>query len=185
MPLVTVDYPKGALTSEQKHALAEQLTSVMLEIEGGADTPAGRSIAWVKFKETNAEDWYIGGTNDGSYVSPSGRFHIELNVPEGSTDQVRKTAAHKAITDAVLRVTGVEPEAAAARSVWIQIFEWPEGCLATSGRTSSLLGIAKMAGIPKAHPLLDYPRAYFAAKDKMYDAHAFPPTTAGRALVKY
>jgi phenylpyruvate tautomerase PptA (4-oxalocrotonate tautomerase family) len=185
MPLITVDYPTGSLTPEQKAQLAEEMTKVILEIEGGADTPGGRSIAWVRFKEMPNDDWYIGGTNDGSYTSPTGKFLIELNVPEGSTDQVRKTAAHKAITAAFLRVTGVKDEEGAARSVWIQIFEWPEGCLATNNKTSSLLGIARLAGVPKDHPLLDYPRAYFDAKDRMYDAHQFPPTTAGRALVRY
>jgi phenylpyruvate tautomerase PptA (4-oxalocrotonate tautomerase family) len=185
MPLMTVDYPKASLTGPQKVALAEALTRVMLEIEGGADTPGGRSIAWVKFREVQADDWFIGGKTDGTYVSATGKFLIELNVPEGSMDQVRKTQAHNAITAAIVRATGVADQDGAARSVWVQIFEWPEGHLATSGRTASLLGIAKVAGVPADHPLLAYPRAYFDAKDRLYDAHGFPATTAGRALVRY
>lgn len=185
MPLITVEHPRDALTREQKAALAEDLTHVIVQIEGGVDTPASRSIAWVRFKDVEPDDWYIGGVNDGSYVSASGRFLIELNVPEGSMDQNRKSDCHKAITAAVLRATGTEGQEGAARSVWIQIFEWPEGHLATSGRTSSLLGIAKLAGIPAYHPLLGFPRAYFAAKDRLYDAHEFPEHTAGRAIVRY
>ena len=100
-------------------------------------------------------------------------------------DQNRKSDCHKAITEAVLKVVNVEHKDENVRSVWVQIFEWPEGHLATSGRTASLLGIAKIAGIPADHPLLAFPRAYFAAKDRLYDASDFPEHTAGRALVRY
>jgi phenylpyruvate tautomerase PptA (4-oxalocrotonate tautomerase family) len=185
MPLITVEHPRGALTREQKAILAEDLTHVIVQIEGGVDTPATRSIAWVRFKDVEPDDWYIGGVNDGTHVSASGRFLVELNVPEGSMDQIRKSECHKAIASAILKSTGTESKEGAARSIWVQIFEWPEGHMATSGRTSSLLGIAKLAGIPSDHPLLDFPRAYFAAKDRLYDAHQFPAHTAGRAIVRY
>lgn len=185
MPLITVEYPRGALTPEQKATLADHLTQVILEIEGGVDNPQARSIAWVRFREMEGDDWFIGGDNDATYVSASGRFLIELNVPEGSMDQKRKSDCHEAITAAVLKAIGIENKDGAARSVWIQIFEWPEGHLATSGRTASLLGIAKLSGIPADDPLLAFPRAYFAAKDRLYDANGFPEQTAGRALVRY
>jgi phenylpyruvate tautomerase PptA (4-oxalocrotonate tautomerase family) len=185
MPMVTVDYPEGSLSSQQKNALAEELTHVLLQIEGGADTPAGRSIAWVRFRGVPSEEWYCGGKSDNTYVSASGKFLIELNVPEGSMDQNLKSAAHRAITESFLRVTGTPDEDGAARSVWIQIFEWPEGHLATSGRTASLLGIAKVAGIPADHPRLAFTRAYFDAKDRWYNAHDFPKETAGRSLVRF
>lgn len=184
MPMITVEYVDGQLSAEQKAALAEEMTHVILQIEGGADTPAGRSIASVRFRTIAADDWYIGGHTDDTFVSPSGKFLIELNVPEGSMDQARKSDCHKAITEAVLRVKGIEPTDTAARSVWVQIFEWPEGHLATTGRTSALFGIAKVAGIPMDHPLLAFSRRYFEAKETMYEAHGFPAETAGRSLVK-
>lgn len=184
MPLITVEYPEGALLQDQKDALAEEMTHVLLQIEGGADTPEGRSIAWVRFRPIAAADWYIGGTTDRKYVSAAGKFLIELNVPEGSMDQARKSEAHHAINNAFLRVTGTADEKGAARSVWIQIFEWPEGHFATSGRTASLLGIAKLVGKSVDDPLLTFSRAYFDAKDRWYDAHDFPKETAGRALVR-
>lgn len=185
MPLITVQHPPEALDQSQKDDLAEVLTKVILEIEGGADTPQGRSIAWVRFQPIEKTDWYLGGRNDGAFESASGRWLIELNVPEGSMDQERKSGCHVAITNAILAATGTHGIEGAARSIWIQIVEWPEGHLATSGRTSSLLGIAKIAGVPADHPLLDFPRAYFAAKDRLLDQADFPEKTAGRALVRY
>lgn len=185
MPMMTVQHPPHALDQELKDELAEDLTKVILAIEGGADTPEGRAIAWVRFQPIEQEDWYIGGSNDLASEAEAGRWLIELNVPEGSMDQERKSECHRAITKAVLKITGKEDVEGAARSIWIQIFEWPEGHLATSGRTSSLLGIAQIANVPPNHPLLEFPRAYFAAKDRLYDIAEFPDKTAGRALVRY
>lgn len=185
MPMMTVQHPHDVLTPDQKGVLAEDLTQVILQIEGGADTPAGRSIAWVRFQPIAREDWYLGGRNDATFESAAGRWLIELNVPEGSMNQDRKSDCHKAITKAVLDITAKGDIEGAARSIWIQIVEWPEGHLATSGRTSSLLGIARIAGIPADHPLLEFPRAYFDAKDRLYDQAGFPDKTAGRALVRY
>lgn len=185
MPAIIVHTSQGRFDRAEKDALAEELTKVILAIEGGADTPEGRSIAYVRFAESPAEDWYVGGTNTGRFVGGAGNFCIELNVPEGSMDQSRKTMCHKAITKAILKATGTTGEEDANKTVLIQIFEWPEGHLATRGRTASLLGIAKLAGIPADHPLLEYPRAYFDAKDRLYDGAEFPEGTAGRALVRY
>lgn len=184
MPLMTVDYPEGALSHQQKDALAEELTRVVLEIEGGADTPATRSIAWVRFRSVPREDWYVGGTSGDTYVSVAGKFLVELNVPEGSMDQGRKSAAHRAITESFLRVTGTQGTEGAGRSVWVQIFEWPEGHLAAGGRTASIFGIAKFADIPLDGQRMTFTRAYFDAKDRWYDAHNFPKEATGRALIR-
>lgn len=43
MPLITVEHLVGQLSTEQKSNLAEELTRVLLEIEGGGDTPFGRA----------------------------------------------------------------------------------------------------------------------------------------------
>ena len=185
MPVITVDYPKGKFSPGQRDALAEAMTQVILQIEGGADTPAGRSIAWVKFNEIDREDWYIGGDNSTGFEGAAGKFFVELNVPEGSMDQARKSECHQAIFSALLDATGTTDVEGAAQSIFIQIVEWPEGHLAANGKTSSLLGIARQAGIPANHPLLKFPRAYFEAKDRLYDLAEFPDKTAGRALVRY
>ena len=33
--------------------------------------------------------------------------------------------------------------------------------------------------------MLEFPRAYFDAKDRLYDQAGFPEKTAGRAIVRY
>lgn len=185
MPMLTVDCVKGALTREQKGQLAEELTHVMLEIEGGQDTPFGRSISWVRFKEIEKEDWFIGGKSDDTYVAEVGKFLVELNVPEGSMNQERKSLATRAITDAILKTTGSEGIKGAGYSIWVQIFEWPEGHLGANGNTASLFGIAQLAGVPDDTPLFEFSRAYFDAKQRLLDGNGFPEGTAGLALVPY
>lgn len=185
MPMLTVDYPKDSLTRAQKDQLAEEMTHVLLEIEGGQDTPGGRSISWVRFKAIEKDDWFIGGKSDDTYVAEAGKFLVELNVPEGSMNQERKSQAKRAIADAILRATGSEGTKGAARSIWVQIFEWPEGHMGTSGNTASLFGIVHIAGLPDDSPILDFSRAYFDAKQRLFDRNEFPEGAAGRALVPY
>ena len=185
MPLVTVECPAGQLSAPQKADLAEELTRVLLEIEGGGDTPFGRGGSLVRFRDMPRADWFLGGTNDGTYVSASGMFLVELNVPEGLLTQELLSVAHKATNKAIARVTGAGDDPAATRSVWIQVIEWPEGHLAVGGNTMGLFGIAKRAGHPADHPVLAHPRAYFAAKDRWYGSNEFPEQTPGRGLNRY
>lgn len=183
MPMICVDYPSGRLSGDQKAALAEELTSVLLEIEGGGDTPFGRAGSLVRFRELPREDWFVGGKNDDTYVTKSGLFLVEIYVPEGLLDQERISRAHAATTQAIARIIGAD--AADMRHTWIQMFEWPEGSLASGGATATLFGIAKRAGHSPDHPVLKFPRAYFDAKEKLLDAHGFPESGAGRAQNRY
>ncbi len=183
MPMITVEYTSGTLNAEQKADLAEELTAILLEIEGGGDTPFGRAGSSVRFREFAREDWFVGGRNDDSYVSNSGLFLIEIYVPEGLLDQDSKSRAHQATSNAVARMVGAAADE--QRSIWVQLFEWPEGSLASSGHTASLFGIAKRAGHPADHPVLTFPRAYFSAKKRLCDAHGFPENTSGKALNPY
>jgi phenylpyruvate tautomerase PptA (4-oxalocrotonate tautomerase family) len=47
MPMIHVHYQAGSLSAERKRALAEKLTDVLIEVEGGGavDGPKARSIA--------------------------------------------------------------------------------------------------------------------------------------------
>jgi len=185
MPMVTVEHLAGRLSAAQKADLAEELTKVLLDIEGGGDTPFGRAASWVRFRELPADDWFVGGLNDGTHVSESGLFLVEIYVPEGLLDQDRISQAHHATTAAIARVTGAGDAQGATASVWVQVFEWPEGHMAAGGRTSGLFRIAKRAGHPADHPVLTFPRAYFAAKDRVHKSGNFPEKTSGRALDRY
>lgn len=185
MPMCTVHYVKNSITTEQKKALGEEMTNVLLMIEGGQDTPGGRSIAWVMFNELQEEDFFIGGRTDAAYVSEAGKFLVVVTVPEGSMNKERKSLVHKAVNDSFLKLTGTSDIPGAGRSVWVQVNEIPEGHWGTSGKTAGVMGIAMVAGLTPQSPILDFTRAYLDAKESWMETAGYPSDTAGRAVVRY
>jgi len=182
MPMVQLTHVKGALTDEQKDQLSERMTRVLLMIEGDADTPGGRSIAWVLFNEVEPRTWAIGGRFDATYVGQAGKFLITVTVPEGSMNQTNKSAVHKAVNDAVLDITGIPDQDGAGRSVWVIINEVTEGHWGGGGRTISVGQIAKIAGVPLDGDLFAFVKNYFNAKKRVFAGADYPADTAGLML---
>jgi 4-oxalocrotonate tautomerase len=58
VPLVNVKLVEGVFTEEQKHAIAADLTEVMVKHEG---SEAFRDVVWVLIEELHPDGWHIGG----------------------------------------------------------------------------------------------------------------------------
>lgn len=58
MPLVSVKLTDGTFTREEKHAMARDLTEVMVKYEG---SEAFREVVWVMIEELQSDCWYIAG----------------------------------------------------------------------------------------------------------------------------
>lgn len=58
MPLVNVKLVEGVFTEEQKHAMAADLTDVMVKHEG---SEAFRDVVWVLIEELHPDGWHIAG----------------------------------------------------------------------------------------------------------------------------
>ncbi|MBF4571892.1 tautomerase family protein [Herbiconiux sp. VKM Ac-1786] len=58
MPLVRVTLVDGVFTEQQKHAMAADLTDVMLKYEG---SEAFREVVWVLLEELHTDGWHMGG----------------------------------------------------------------------------------------------------------------------------
>jgi 4-oxalocrotonate tautomerase len=58
MPFVNVKLVDGVFTSEEKHAMAKELTDVMVKYEG---SEAFREVVWVLIEELHTDGWHIGG----------------------------------------------------------------------------------------------------------------------------
>ena len=58
MPFVNVKLVEGVFTEEQKHAMAADLTDVMVKHEG---SEAFRDVVWVLIEELHPDGWHIGG----------------------------------------------------------------------------------------------------------------------------
>jgi 4-oxalocrotonate tautomerase len=65
VPLIRVSLVEGTFSTEQKRALAAQLTDVMVAFEG---SEAFREVVWVVIEELKRDSWHIGGQ---PYAGPS------------------------------------------------------------------------------------------------------------------
>ena len=176
MPLIQVYHPQDSLSPERRVALAEQLTHVIVEIEGGAgaDGPKARAIAWVMFHEVAKDAWAIGGVFDDTYVSPPGKFLIRVYVPEGSLSRERKAMVHKAVDDAFYDVFALgEPPEKRWPSIFVHIHEWGEGNVGAFGKSHGLADIGGYVGVGNAE-IRARSRKYIAAHRAWRESAEFP-----------
>jgi phenylpyruvate tautomerase PptA (4-oxalocrotonate tautomerase family) len=177
MPMIEVHHRPGDLTQAQKADLAERLTHVLLEIEGGEDTPAGRLIAWVKFHPVEANDWAIGGSFGDEMIANPGRFLFTVTVPEGSLSQERKSQVHEMVDAELHAALGIPMPAMADRkpSVWVMIKEMNEGNWGGMGRTFKLKDISTfVGGDPNEGPIRERSTRYLAARTAMRTHFGYP-----------
>jgi phenylpyruvate tautomerase PptA (4-oxalocrotonate tautomerase family) len=149
--MVHVHYSQGTLDASTKQALAEKLTHVLIEIEGGPgkDGPKARSISWVMFYEVPADSWTIGGKLDGTYISPPGKFLVNVHVPEGALSNARKAMVQKMVYQSLFEAFGLEvpddPETVYP-SIFVMVTEWLEGNMGARGRVYGLADIGAYVG---------------------------------------
>ena len=58
MPFVNIKLVDGVFSPEQKHAMAKDITDVMVRHEG---SEAFREVVWVLIEELHTDGWHIGG----------------------------------------------------------------------------------------------------------------------------
>jgi phenylpyruvate tautomerase PptA (4-oxalocrotonate tautomerase family) len=172
MPLLRVTHQRGAFTAAQKDQLAEELTAAILVAEVGADTPAGRAVAYVLFDEVDARNaWYVGGKPD---LDPpkGGRLLFDVVYPFGAAPQVDKTALHARINAIVARTLDVDGTFPQRGSDWVLIHEVPDGNWGASGQTIGIREINQVAG--GSPERAGYFEPLLAAQKRMHDAHGYP-----------
>jgi phenylpyruvate tautomerase PptA (4-oxalocrotonate tautomerase family) len=179
MPIMQVCYPKNALDTERKAALARRLTDVLIAMEGGANTTGGRAFAWVLFAPVKTDDWWVGGRTDDAFVTPPGRFLIHVTVPEGYMSAAHKSEVHAGVNEAILDVMGGTAAGNPGASALVVIDEVTEGNWGAGGRTISLDGIADSVGLSKSGERFQWVRAYFEAKARQFSEAGYPAGTGG------
>lgn len=178
MPIIQLHHPADALDADLKRALARRLTDVLLHMEGDGGTSGGRGFATVIFQPVATGDWWVGGSDDDTYVTAPGRFLAHVTIPEGYMNQIHKTEVHRDVTLAIADT--VAPGASdPATSIQVIIDEVPEGNWGAGGRTISLDHIADVVGLPKDGPRWQWVEQYFAAKARADGAAGFPADRGG------
>jgi len=176
---MNVRYRAGSLDRTAKEAMARRLTDVLIDMEGGANTRAGRAFAWILFTEIPEGDWWVGGHVDNTFVSPPGAFLVNVAVPEGYMNAAHKSDVHAAVTSAITQVMSGSSQAGVAASVLVVIDEVTEGNWGAGGRTISLDSIADSVGLPKSGERFRWVRSYFEAKARQFASAGYPVDVGG------
>ena len=139
MPLIDLTYPAGTFTPDERTALVDELTTVLLRAERAPDTDFFRSIAWVHVHELPEGTVLAAGR---PVTEPT--FRVQVTIPQGALSERRKGELVAEATRVVLDAAGLR-EADAFR-VWVLIGEVPDGNWGAGGRIvrfADLVGFAE------------------------------------------
>ncbi len=148
MPMIEVTYPKGAVSSEAREGLLDELATRLLKAERAPDTEFFRSITWVYANEIDSENLAVGGRPGGEP-----RFRVQVTVPEGALSDRRKGELVGAVNEVVSEAAGLG-EGGGLR-VWTIIRDVPEGNWGAAGeqvRFQQLVDAANAAREETATP---------------------------------
>jgi phenylpyruvate tautomerase PptA (4-oxalocrotonate tautomerase family) len=176
MPIMDVRYAKGSLAKTTKADVARRLTDVLIQMEGGANTRRGRGFAAVFFTEFDEDNWWIGGTTGNEYVSPPGKFLVNVWIPEGYMSTAHKNEVHAWVASAITAATGTtEP----GKNIQTVINEVTEGNWGNAGKPISLESIAASVGQPPNGERMKWSHSYFMAKARAIDDAGYPVGVGG------
>jgi phenylpyruvate tautomerase PptA (4-oxalocrotonate tautomerase family) len=179
MPIIQVYYPQGALDQQHKEMLAQKLTDVLITMEGGAGTRAGRAFASVLMSEVNTDSWFVGGHLDATFVAKAGKFLVYVTIPEGYMNAAHKSEVHSSVNAAILEATGHQAEPGAGANILVVINEVPEGNWGAGGKTIGLGTISEAVGLPHDGERFQWVERYFAAKQRALKSAGYPDDMGG------
>jgi phenylpyruvate tautomerase PptA (4-oxalocrotonate tautomerase family) len=179
MPILQIYYPQGQLDHERKTTLAQKLTDIIIAIEGGAATNAGRAFATVMMNEIDADSWFVGGRLDATYVAKAGKFVVYVTIPEGYMNAAHKTEVHSWVNAAIVDVMGCKDDPHAGANIMVVINEVPEGTWGSNGKTIGMNSISTAVGISKESERFQWVERYFTAKDRALKAAGYPDDMGG------
>jgi phenylpyruvate tautomerase PptA (4-oxalocrotonate tautomerase family) len=145
MPIIDVVIPQQVLDREQKAALADELTHLLVKFEGLEQTPRRLSTVWVYFNETQADNHTVGGAL--RLEQQASRYRIFVTVPQGVLTDEAKNGLVSEVTQAILAQEGAEMNVENSLRVYCLITEIDDGNWGTAGR---ILRRADMAALAKS-----------------------------------
>jgi 4-oxalocrotonate tautomerase family enzyme len=143
MPLIDLTYPAGSVADEQRAALVDELTTVLLRAERAPETEFFRSIAWVHVHELPGECVMAAGR---PVAEPT--FRIQVTIPEGALSDRRKQEFVAEATRVVLEATGIDDPS----RVWAIINEVPDGNWGAGGQIVRYADLVRYAREEREQP---------------------------------
>jgi phenylpyruvate tautomerase PptA (4-oxalocrotonate tautomerase family) len=144
MPMIDVTYPAGAISSQQRQALADELTTALLRAERAPDTEFFRSITWALVHELPAEHVFAASRPVQAPV-----VRVEATTPQGALSDRRRGEFVAAATKAVAETFGI-PEQETLKRVWVVCREIAEGSWGAGGQIVQFAQLREMAAAARA-----------------------------------
>ncbi len=143
MPIIDLTYPAGTFTPDERTALVDELTTVLLRAERAPDTEFFRNITWA-FVHEPAEVLAAGRP----VAEPN--FRVGVTVPTGALSERRKEELVAEATRVVLSAAGLS-ESDSLR-VWVLISEVPEGNWGAGGNVIHFEQLRQYAAQERERP---------------------------------
>jgi len=139
MPMIDACIPEGALTPEAEAKLFEELTNILIRLEGlDPANERARAASWIFVHRPRV---YVAGA-----AAATPRYRFIPVVPEGQYDDARRAAVVREVTEAVSRAEGRPLDEVGTR-VWVFPTELPDGHWGSRGQLWRLPDIAaRLAG---------------------------------------
>ena len=144
MPMIDITYPEGAISSEQRETLANDLTAALLRAERAPDTEFFRSITWAIVHEQPAGTMLAAGRPVQAPV-----VRVEATTPEGALSDRRRAEFVEAATKAIGETFGI-PESETLTRVWVTHREIAEGSWGAGGQIIHFAQLREMAAAARA-----------------------------------
>ncbi len=96
MPLIYINLPENTISSGERDALAEEITTIALDSEHLPSTPFVRSTTWIYFKEYPSTHVYNGGKSGKTSI-----VSLEINAFEGGLNDEDKASLISRVTNAI------------------------------------------------------------------------------------
>jgi len=179
MPILQIYYPQGQLDRNRKSILAQKLTDILIRMEGGAGTDAGRAFATVMMNEVDAGSWFVGGRLDATYVATAGKFIVYATIPEGYMNAAHKTEVHAWVNAAIVDVMGCSDDPHAGANIMVVVNEVPEGNWGANGKTIGMDSISAAVGLSRESERFQWVERYFTAKERVLQLGGYPEDAGG------
>jgi phenylpyruvate tautomerase PptA (4-oxalocrotonate tautomerase family) len=144
MPMIDITYPEGAITAQQREALANELTTALLHAERAPDTEFFRSITWAIVHEQPAGTMLAAGRPVDAPV-----VRVEATTPQGALSDRRRAEFVEAATKAIGSAFGI-PESETLTRVWVVHREIAEGSWGAGGQIIQFAQLREMAAAARA-----------------------------------
>jgi phenylpyruvate tautomerase PptA (4-oxalocrotonate tautomerase family) len=138
MPIFEITYPEGAISSDVRSKLMEDLTTALLKAERAPDTEFFRNVTW-----SYAHELPAGAVNAAGKPVAEPTFKIDVTTPEGALSDRRREELVAEATQIVRDAAGLGDED--ALRVWVLCHEVAEGSWGAGGHVIRFEQLRAMA----------------------------------------